>query len=41
MVYAAYNSGAYADTVRLAQEHIRLCARIKEQRKQQLPIPEE
>jgi len=40
-VYAAYNNGAYADTIRLAREHVRLCARIKEQRRQQLPIPEE
>jgi hypothetical protein len=41
LVYAAYNSGAYADAVRLAKEHIRLCARLKEQRKHQVPIPEE
>jgi len=41
MVYAAYNSGAYADTVRLAREHGRLCARIKEQRKSLPPNPEQ
>jgi hypothetical protein len=40
-VYAAYNSGDYADTVRLAREHVRLCARIKEQRKQAPPNQEE
>ncbi|HYK88317.1 MAG TPA: beta-galactosidase [Acidobacteriota bacterium] len=33
LVYAAYNSGAYADVVRLAREHGRLCAQIKERRK--------
>jgi hypothetical protein len=41
LVYAAYNSGAYADTIRLAREHARLCARIKEQRKSQPPNPEQ
>jgi hypothetical protein len=41
LVYAAYNSGAYADTVRLAREHDRLCARIKEQRKSLSPNPEQ
>jgi len=33
-VYAAYNDGAYADTVRLAREILDLCKRMKEQRKQ-------
>jgi beta-galactosidase len=41
LVYAAYNSGAFADTVRLAREHDRLCARIKEQRKSLAPNPEQ
>jgi hypothetical protein len=41
LVYAAYNSGAYADTVRLAREHERLCTRIKEQRKSLPPNPEQ
>jgi hypothetical protein len=41
LVYAAYNSGAYAETVRLAREHERLCARIKEQRKSLPPNPEQ
>ncbi len=41
LVYAAYNSGDYADTVRLAREHERLCARIKEQRRSQPPNPEQ
>ena len=34
LVYAAYNSGAYQDCVRLAKEHGRLCQQIKEQRRQ-------
>jgi len=33
LAYAAYNSGAYADAVRLAKEHGRLCEKIKEQRR--------
>jgi hypothetical protein len=41
LVYAAYNSGDYADAVRLAREHMRLCARIKEQRKSLPPNPEQ
>ena len=41
LVYAAYNSGAWADTVRLAREHDRLCARIKDQRKSLPPNPEQ
>jgi len=41
LVYAAYNSGAYAETVRLAREHERLCARIKGQRKSLPPNPEQ
>ena len=41
LVYAAYNSGAYTDTVRLAREHGRLCARIREQRKSLPPNPEQ
>jgi hypothetical protein len=41
LVYAAYNSGAWADTVRLAVEHGRICARIKEHKKHaQPPNPE-
>ena len=39
-VYAAYNSGAYKDCVRLAKEHGRLCQQIKEQRKQGKTSPE-
>ncbi|PYV40523.1 MAG: hypothetical protein DMG06_20050 [Acidobacteria bacterium] len=38
-VYAAYNSGAYADTIRLAKEHAQLCKQIKEQRTQRTAIP--
>jgi hypothetical protein len=33
LAYAAYNSGAYADTVRLAKEHGRLCEKIRQQRR--------
>jgi hypothetical protein len=34
LVDAAYNSGAYADAVRLAKEHARLCKEIREGRRQ-------
>jgi hypothetical protein len=34
-VYAAYNSGDYADCIRLAREHGSLCRRIKELKVQQ------
>jgi hypothetical protein len=37
LVYAAYHSGAWADTARLAIEHGRVCERIKEQKKQPRP----
>jgi len=40
LVYAAYNSGDYPDTIRLAREHGRICARIKEQKRQTQPNPE-
>jgi hypothetical protein len=33
LVYAAYNSGAYADAVRLAKQHARLCEKIKKERR--------
>jgi len=38
-VYAAYNKGAYADCIRLAKEHGRLCQEIKKQRKQGTTSP--
>jgi len=38
-VYAAYNSGEYADCIRLAREHHRLCQRIKEQKLRQPADP--
>jgi hypothetical protein len=38
-VYAAYNSGAYEDCIRLAKEHSRLCREIKEQRRQGTTSP--
>ena len=32
-VYAAYNDGAYGDLIRLAQENLGICRRLKEQKK--------
>jgi hypothetical protein len=40
-VYAAYNSGAFADTIRLAREHARLCGLIREQKRERVPLHEE
>ncbi len=37
LVYAAYNSGAWTDTTRLAIEHGRICARIRQQKKRPRP----
>jgi hypothetical protein len=37
LVYAAYNSGAWADTARLAMEHGRICDRVREQKKHPRP----
>ena len=38
-VYAAYNRGVYADCIRLAKEHGRLCQEIKEQKRQGITSP--
>jgi hypothetical protein len=39
LIYAAYKNGAYADVVRLAREHERLCVQIEERRKPLPPSP--
>jgi hypothetical protein len=33
LLYAAYNNGAFADTIRLARETVEICKHLKEQRR--------